>query len=62
MDVYEIRRQRLSQLLREMYNNNKTALANRLDIQPSYLSRFSAKNQSSRRHIGDKLDHRIEQA
>lgn len=61
MGVYEIRRERLSQLLYEMYGNNKTALANRLDIQPSYLSRFSAKTQSSRRQIGDRLARRIEE-
>lgn len=62
MDIFAIRRQRLSQLLSEVYGNNKTELANRLDIQPSYLSRFSAKNQANRRNLGDKLARRIEEA
>lgn len=60
MNVYEIRQRRLSQLLHEMYDNKKSALAKRLDIQASYLSRFSAKRKENRRNIGDKLARRIE--
>src|SRR5699024_10561066 len=61
MDIQQIRQTRLAQLLAEVYDNKKTTLANRLDIQPSYLSRLSTKNEKSRRNIGDKLARRIEE-
>ena len=62
MDVYEIRRSRLSKLLEETYNNKKTLLAKELDIQPSYLSRFSTKNRANHRNIGDAMARRMEAA
>lgn len=63
MDIYEIRRQRLRQLINDdpRFKGVDAAFAAAIDRQASYVSRLFTKNLNHRRNIGEDLARTIEE-
>lgn len=61
MDIHDIRRQRLKQIIAETYSGNAAKLAMEAELSSSYLSRIFTSNPTHRRNIGEKLARSIEQ-
>lgn len=62
MNIHDIRRMRLKQLLGERYNGSSARLAEEADISPSYLSRMLASSDSPHvRNIGEKMARSLEE-
>ena len=60
MDIAEIRRIRLRQLITEQFGGTDAAFALTIEKQPSYVSRLFSENENHRRNLGDKLAREIE--
>lgn len=56
MDKYEIRRQKLLEILRDKFAGKRSALARALDCEPSYVSRMLYEDgKYGKRRIGDEM-------
>lgn len=62
MNIHDIRRMRLKQLLGERFNGSSARLAEEADVSPSYLSRMLASSDSPHvRNIGEKMARGLEE-
>lgn len=60
MDIYEIRRRNTRSLLEAEFGGNKSAMAARLSVESSYLSRWFTQRAGHKRRIGDKMARKLE--
>ena len=62
MDVYEVRRRRLQEILAGDFKGNQAALASRLERQPDYISRIlKAPDAKNHKPIGEKFAKLVEE-
>ncbi len=61
-DIQQIRRLNTARIVQDVFQGVKSRLAEKLNVQPSYITRITEANASGARAIGDDLARRIEEA
>jgi hypothetical protein len=60
MDIYQIRRERLNELLHRDFGGKQIDLAVALGVSPGYISRALSKNPNSKKALGEKFARSVE--
>lgn len=61
MDIQEIRRTQLKEIIKQHFNGVASSFAQKIDKEPSYISRIFTEKEEHRRNIGESFAREIEQ-
>ena len=61
MDIQEIRRIQLKEIIKQHFNGVASSFAQKIDKEPSYISRIFTEKEEHRRNIGESFAREIEQ-